>query len=269
MVDCGVCLKVTGSSVRTHPYFIGECGGAMQGATCPDCKAPIGGSSHTLVVGNSAATEFGEGKSAWPGMNGTAAPVAAPQRQPIAATVARAPAARMTIAQVLALRREHRQRVAAAAAAAPVVVGPPLITAAPLPARAPRPPRQPQQQQPQPAIRGRVAAVAVFAAFVRPQPTAVAQPAPAPPVTVIAPVVAAPIIAPPPPPIAPQVDPQAIAAVVAAGELIRQQAAVREERAIIAEQDREYEDAVKVDMKNGISSHTMMNCMDVIVVSMS
>jgi len=35
-----------------HPYAIGECGGATQLSTCPDCKASIGGTGHQLVPGN-------------------------------------------------------------------------------------------------------------------------------------------------------------------------------------------------------------------------
>jgi hypothetical protein len=31
-----------------HPYFIGECGGAMQESNCPECGARIGGRSHVL-----------------------------------------------------------------------------------------------------------------------------------------------------------------------------------------------------------------------------
>ena len=35
-----------------HPYFIGECGGAMQTSSCPECGAMIGGANHTLAVNN-------------------------------------------------------------------------------------------------------------------------------------------------------------------------------------------------------------------------
>ncbi|KAJ3220067.1 hypothetical protein HDU67_006823 [Dinochytrium kinnereticum] len=35
-----------------HPYAIGECGGAMQISTCPECGAEVGGSSHVLAAGN-------------------------------------------------------------------------------------------------------------------------------------------------------------------------------------------------------------------------
>lgn len=35
-----------------HPYFIGECGGAMQSSRCIECGATVGGSSHQLTTGN-------------------------------------------------------------------------------------------------------------------------------------------------------------------------------------------------------------------------
>jgi hypothetical protein len=35
-----------------HPYFIGECGGAMQTSLCIECRAPVGGSSHRLLASN-------------------------------------------------------------------------------------------------------------------------------------------------------------------------------------------------------------------------
>ena len=35
-----------------HPYFIGECGGAMQESVCIECGAPVGGASHALTSGN-------------------------------------------------------------------------------------------------------------------------------------------------------------------------------------------------------------------------
>ncbi|KAJ3662954.1 hypothetical protein Zmor_007268 [Zophobas morio] len=41
-----------------HPYAIGECGGAMEEAVCPECKAKIGGRHHTLTAGNTVATEM-------------------------------------------------------------------------------------------------------------------------------------------------------------------------------------------------------------------
>lgn len=41
-----------------HIYCIGECGGAMQNAKCPECKCNIGGESHRLTEGNQVATEM-------------------------------------------------------------------------------------------------------------------------------------------------------------------------------------------------------------------
>lgn len=41
-----------------HPYFIGECGGAMQVSRCPDCGARVGGTSHMLVSTNREAVDF-------------------------------------------------------------------------------------------------------------------------------------------------------------------------------------------------------------------
>ncbi|GES78947.1 P-loop containing nucleoside triphosphate hydrolase protein [Rhizophagus clarus] len=41
-----------------HPYTIGECGGAMQLSSCPDCGVPIGGGSHLLTSGNRVNSEF-------------------------------------------------------------------------------------------------------------------------------------------------------------------------------------------------------------------
>lgn len=35
-----------------HPYFIGECGGAMQTATCPECGERVGGQNHQLLLTN-------------------------------------------------------------------------------------------------------------------------------------------------------------------------------------------------------------------------
>lgn len=37
---------------NNHPYFIGECGGAMQESRCIECGAPVGGSSHNLLATN-------------------------------------------------------------------------------------------------------------------------------------------------------------------------------------------------------------------------
>jgi hypothetical protein len=41
-----------------HIYTIGDCGGAMQEANCPECGATIGGAGHHSAAGNAAATEF-------------------------------------------------------------------------------------------------------------------------------------------------------------------------------------------------------------------
>ncbi|KAH7335672.1 hypothetical protein B0J17DRAFT_667287 [Rhizoctonia solani] len=41
-----------------HPYVIGECGGAMQVSTCPECGAQIGGSHHQSLAGNTHASDF-------------------------------------------------------------------------------------------------------------------------------------------------------------------------------------------------------------------
>ncbi|GAA5992370.1 hypothetical protein JCM10908_000450 [Rhodotorula pacifica] len=41
-----------------HPYVIGECGGAMQVSTCPECGARIGGAHHTLDETNRNAREM-------------------------------------------------------------------------------------------------------------------------------------------------------------------------------------------------------------------
>ncbi len=49
-----------------HFYTIGECGGAMQRGRCPECKAEIGGMSHTLAAGNLHAPEMdGSRHTAW------------------------------------------------------------------------------------------------------------------------------------------------------------------------------------------------------------
>ncbi|QRV86467.1 hypothetical protein RhiJN_14485 [Ceratobasidium sp. AG-Ba] len=55
-----------------HPYVITECGGAMQESRCPECRAPIGGGSHTLRSDNTRDTELvalarrqGSGASPW------------------------------------------------------------------------------------------------------------------------------------------------------------------------------------------------------------
>eukprot|EP00427_Karlodinium_veneficum_P018125 CAMPEP_0169150294 /NCGR_PEP_ID=MMETSP1015-20121227/50089_1 /TAXON_ID=342587 /ORGANISM="Karlodinium micrum, Strain CCMP2283" /LENGTH=165 /DNA_ID=CAMNT_0009219383 /DNA_START=388 /DNA_END=885 /DNA_ORIENTATION=- len=56
---------------RGHPYYIGECGGAMQLSVCPEpgCGLQIGGGSHRLVDGNQYLSNFtGESiEPAWPG----------------------------------------------------------------------------------------------------------------------------------------------------------------------------------------------------------
>jgi len=41
-----------------HVYAIGECGGAMQQSSCPECGATVGGGNHTLAPGNSGADAF-------------------------------------------------------------------------------------------------------------------------------------------------------------------------------------------------------------------
>jgi hypothetical protein len=41
-----------------HPYAIGECGGAMQQSSCPECGAVVGGGSHQLAAGNAVADDF-------------------------------------------------------------------------------------------------------------------------------------------------------------------------------------------------------------------
>ncbi|KYR00595.1 NF-X1-type zinc finger-containing protein [Tieghemostelium lacteum] len=41
-----------------HPYYIGECGGAMEKSICPECKTEVGGSNHQLVQSNSHAPEM-------------------------------------------------------------------------------------------------------------------------------------------------------------------------------------------------------------------
>ena len=50
-----------------HLYCIGECGGAMQEARCPECKATIGGSNHRVVTGNRFAGHMDDAEApAWP-----------------------------------------------------------------------------------------------------------------------------------------------------------------------------------------------------------
>lgn len=54
-----------------HPYFIGECGGGNQISKCPDCGAPVGGTSHSLTTGNRFYSEVdGAAAPAWPTMLG-------------------------------------------------------------------------------------------------------------------------------------------------------------------------------------------------------
>lgn len=49
-----------------HIYAIGDCGGAMQRGTCPECKAVIGGINHTLERSNQLASEMdGAEHPAW------------------------------------------------------------------------------------------------------------------------------------------------------------------------------------------------------------
>ncbi|NWY45192.1 ZNFX1 protein, partial [Sylvia atricapilla] len=49
-----------------HVYVIGECGGAMQRSTCPECHEVIGGMNHALESSNSLASEMdGATHAAW------------------------------------------------------------------------------------------------------------------------------------------------------------------------------------------------------------
>merc|ERR1712129_298298 len=51
---------------KGHYYVIGECGGAMETAKCPECDEVIGGSQHRLVGSSQVASEMdGADKSAW------------------------------------------------------------------------------------------------------------------------------------------------------------------------------------------------------------
>ena len=51
---------------KGHYYCIGECGGAMEEAKCPECGAKIGGQSHRLTEGNELAPEMdGAHHAAW------------------------------------------------------------------------------------------------------------------------------------------------------------------------------------------------------------
>ena len=49
-----------------HYYCIGDCGGAMVQANCPECGAVIGGKNHRLVGSNLHAPEMdGSSHPAW------------------------------------------------------------------------------------------------------------------------------------------------------------------------------------------------------------
>lgn len=49
-----------------HVYAIGDCGGAMERSKCPECKATIGGTNHTLTQDNDVAREMdGAQHAAW------------------------------------------------------------------------------------------------------------------------------------------------------------------------------------------------------------
>ena len=51
---------------KGHIYAIGECGGAMQRANCPECGSSIGGANHQLESGNTLASEMdGAQYAAW------------------------------------------------------------------------------------------------------------------------------------------------------------------------------------------------------------
>merc|ERR1719282_405082 len=43
---------------NNHVYTIGECGGAMETSSCPECGEVIGGSNHHLTQGNHVAIDF-------------------------------------------------------------------------------------------------------------------------------------------------------------------------------------------------------------------
>ena len=52
---------------KGHIYNIGECGGAMEEGTCPECKSTIGGGRHRLRSDNAHAREFDRSShAAWP-----------------------------------------------------------------------------------------------------------------------------------------------------------------------------------------------------------
>ncbi|PWY83340.1 P-loop containing nucleoside triphosphate hydrolase protein, partial [Aspergillus heteromorphus CBS 117.55] len=44
-----------------HPFTIGECGGAVQESTCPECGAPVGGQGHVTVEGVTRADDLERG----------------------------------------------------------------------------------------------------------------------------------------------------------------------------------------------------------------
>jgi hypothetical protein len=44
-----------------HPFTIGECGGAVQLASCPECGAPVGGQHHQTVEGVTRANDWEAG----------------------------------------------------------------------------------------------------------------------------------------------------------------------------------------------------------------
>lgn len=49
-----------------HIYAIGECGGAMEEAECPECSEKIGGERHRLREDNAVASEMdGATHAAW------------------------------------------------------------------------------------------------------------------------------------------------------------------------------------------------------------
>jgi len=47
-----------------HPYFIADCGGAMEVSNCPDCNETVGGQRHRLEEGNT--PMYFDGPPAWP-----------------------------------------------------------------------------------------------------------------------------------------------------------------------------------------------------------
>jgi hypothetical protein len=50
-----------------HVYTVGECGGPMERAACPECGAPIGGEQHRSVDGNTVRLDVdGAEEAAWP-----------------------------------------------------------------------------------------------------------------------------------------------------------------------------------------------------------